>query len=130
MFKIGNCFFSTFNCTHWEQLYRVQYLISIRMLMRVIELIWSITLVNIWFNSNLHHNWFWIVGHSSTKFLKWGWSIVFVKQINVELPWLEKISCQDFIFFDNLSVDLCILLFYDNSSLYYERLPPLHTDFI
>ena len=33
---------------------------------------------------------------------------------------------QDFMLFDSPSVDLCMLLYYDNSGLYYERIYPLN----
>ena len=39
-------------------------------------------------------------------------------------------SDQDFMFFDSPSVDLCMLLYYDNSGLYYERIYFLNSNVI
>lgn len=61
-----------------------------------------------------------------------------IPQVKMELCFHEAKKCanalardssQDFMFFDSMPVDLCMLLFYDNYGLYYEKLRPLFADY-
>ena len=68
---------------------------------------------------------------SSTKFFKWWWNIAFVKANKCANALIRKglNSSQDYRLFDGPLMDLCILLFYDNYGLFYERLQPLHSPY-
>ena len=84
------------------------------------------------FNSNLHHTSLIMdCRPSSTKFFKWWWNIAFVKANKCANALIRKglNSSQDYRLFDGPLMDLCILLFYDNYGLFYERLQPLHSPY-
>ena len=84
------------------------------------------------FNSNLHNTSLIMdCRPSSTKFFKWWWNIAFVKANKCANALIRKglNSSQDYRLFDGPLMDLCILLFYDNYGLFYERLQPLHSPY-
>ena len=43
---------------------------------------------------------------------------------------MRSYSSQNFMFFDSTPVDLCMLLLYNTSGLYYERQWPPYADFV
>ena len=81
----------------WDQLYHLQ-----RERQNLGQLIWSYFFIMLLLS--------WIVGPSSTGFLKWRWSIAFVKPTNVQTSWLRwvQVLTKAFVFF---IVPLWIFLF-------------------